>query len=650
MRKIYLEDTSLPVAREQLLQRVRWQRRTEYVPTQQALGRVTAEPIYARVSMPNYHAAAMDGIAVKAERTYGADEQHPIRLRLGSDYAIVDTGDPIPAGFDAVIMIEQVQQIDETTVEILEAVAPWQHIRPIGEDVVAGEMIVPACHKLRAVDLGALLAGGIVQVPVWQKPRVAIIPTGTELIPPAENVAEGEIIEFNGTVFSAYLQEWGADPLYRGIVKDDFPLIKEAVRQAVREADIILLNAGSSAGTEDYTVHVVAELGEVLTHGVATRPGKPVVIGMVDGTPVVGLPGYPVSAYLALEWFVRPLVHDYYGLMEPQREKVKARLGRRVVSVMGAEDFVRMTIGCVDGQYIANPLTRAAGVTMSMVRADGLLRIPPGHLGYEQGEEAEIELYRPLEQINRTIVVSGSHDLSIDVLHTLLRETNPYRYMASSHVGSMGGIVAIQKGEAHVAGVHLFDEETGTYNLPFIQKYLRGMEVVLVQFVYRQQGWIVRKGNPLGIRTIHDIAKEGVTYINRQRGAGTRLLFDYLLKQGTMDRKQIYGYDREAVSHLSVAAAVAGGTADVGLGIYSAAQALGLDFVPVAEERFDLLMSRSFFLGREGQELLRIIRSDAFRQRVESLGGYSCRDSGTVIYDSSIMQGESYREESGPFG
>jgi putative molybdopterin biosynthesis protein len=639
MRKIYLEDTPLHLAQEQLFNRVQFCRQREHIPTRLALGRVTAEPIYAKVSMPNYHASAMDGIAVKAEQTYGADEQHPIRLRRGEQYAIVDTGDPIPAGFDAVIMIENVQQIDEQTVEILEAVAPWQHIRPIGEDVVVGEMIVPASHKLRAVDLGALLAGGIVHVPVWRKPRVAIIPTGTELIQPADTVAEGEIIEFNGTVFSAYLQEWGAEPIYRGIVKDDLHLIKQAVQQAVAEADIILLNAGSSAGTEDYTVHVVQQLGEVLTHGVATRPGKPVVIGLVEGKPVIGLPGYPVSAYLALEWFVRPLVHQYYGIMEPQRPKVKARMGRRVVSVMGAEDFVRMTIGYVDGQYIANPLTRAAGVTMSMVRADGLLRIPPGHLGYEQGEEAELELYRPLEQIANTIMVSGSHDLSIDVLHTLLRENHPQRFLASTHAGSMGGILAIQKGEAHAAGIHLFDEATGSYNIPFIEKYLQEKEIVLVQLVYRQQGWIVRKGNPLQINSIADIAKKGVTYINRQRGAGTRLLLDYLLKQGTIDRNQIYGYDREAVSHLSVAAAVAGGTADVGLGIYSAAQAMGLDFIPVAEERFDLLMSRSFFHSEQGQELLAIIRSDAFRKRVEALGGYSCRDSGTLLYERSTTLG-----------
>jgi putative molybdopterin biosynthesis protein len=634
MRKIYLEDTPLREAQEQLLKRIRFVPEVEIIPTPQALGRVTAQPICAKVSMPNYHASAMDGIAVKAEKTYGADEQHPVRLKRGEDYVEVDTGDPIPDGYDAVIMIENIHQIDEGTVEILEPAAPWQHIRPIGEDVVVGEVIVPDRHKLRPVDLGALLAGGNVTVPVLRKPRVAIIPTGTELIPPSEHVAEGEIIEFNGTVFGAYLQEWGAEPVYRGIVQDDYGLIKEAVKAAVRDADIVLLNAGSSAGREDFTVHVLEELGEVLTHGVATRPGKPVVVGIVEGKPVIGLPGYPVSAYLNLEWFARLLVHHYYGLTEPQRQRIKATIGRRIVSVMGAEDFIRVTIGCIDGRYIANPLTRAAGVTMSMVRADGLLRIPPGHLGYEQGEVAEVELYRPLEQIHNTIVATGSHDLSMDVLHSLVRKTNPGRFLVSSHVGSMGGILAIQKGEAHIAGVHLFDEATGSYNLPFVEKYLRGRDVVLVQLVYRQQGWIVKQGNPLRIGSVRDLANPGITYINRQRGAGTRLLFDYLLKQEGIDREQIYGYSREAVSHLSVAAAVAGGTADVGLGIFSAATAMGLDFIPVAEERYDLLMSGAFYRSSEGQELLECIRSPEFAREVEALGGYSCRDSGRIVYAS----------------
>lgn len=634
MRKIYLEDTPLQDAQREFVEKITFDRKIERVRTTDALGRVTAEPVYAKVSMPNYHASAMDGVAVLAVKTHGADEKNPVRLQQGVDYAIVDTGDPIPSGFDAVIMIEHIHQVDEHTIEILEPVAPWQHIRPIGEDVVVGEMIVPAHHALRAVDLGALLAGGNVEVPVLRRPKVAIIPTGTELIEPSETVHNGEIIEFNGTVFASYLKEWGAEPIYFGIVKDEYAVIKQKVLEAARIADIVILNAGSSAGTEDYTVHVIGELGQVFTHGVATRPGKPSITGVVEGTPVIGVPGYPVSAYLSLEWFARPLVYHYYGLIEPKRAELPVKLGRRVVSDVGADDFVRMTIGYIHGAYVANPLTRAAGVTMSMVRADGMLRIPAGHMGYEQGEVVELELYRPKEQIDRTTVITGSHDLSVDVLHTLLRQEHPDRFLVSSHVGSMSGILAIQKGEAHAAGIHLFDEESGTYNVPYIEKHLKGHDVVLIQLVYREQGWILPKGNPLGIRCMEDLVKPHVTYINRQRGAGTRLLFDYLLKKEGLSREAVYGYDREAINHLSIAAAVAGGAADVGLGIYSAAQAMGLDFIPVAEERYDLLMTKRFYDSPEGQMLVHVIQSESFKTEMEALGGYSCRESGQIVFEN----------------
>lgn len=637
MRKIYLEDKPLIEAQQDFLRRVTLERKIEWIPTQAGLGRVTAQDIYAKVSMPNFHAAAMDGIAVRAEQTFAANELNPIRLQKEMDYRIVDTGDPIPPGFDAVIMVEDLHPVDGETVEIREAVAPWQHIRPIGEDVIAGEMLFPAFHRLRPVDLGALLAGGILTLPVLRKPSVAIMPTGTELIPPSEHVESGQIIEFNSTVFSAYLKEWGAEPTILPIVKDEYEAIREKVREAVEHYDLVLLNAGSSAGTEDFTYHVIHELGTVFTHGVGTRPGKPVVLGEVSGKPFVGLPGYPVSAYFGLEWFVRPLLYRYYGLIERSRPKLRVKMGRRVVSVMGAEDFVRMTVGFIQGQYVANPLTRAAGVTMSLVRADGLLRIPPSHLGYEQGEEAEIELYRPVEEIERSILITGSHDLSLDLLQSHLRRRDPLRHIISSHVGSMGGILAIQKGEAHVAGIHLFDEKTGRYNIPFLEKYLKGKEAVLVHLTYRTQGWIVAKGNPHKINDVTDIVNKRLTYINRQRGAGTRLLFDDLLRKKGISKAEVYGYEQEAISHLSVAVAVQGGAADVGLGIYSAAKVMDLDFIPVAEEHYELLFLKEFYESEAGKLLIEIITSSDFRRELESLGGYDLRDAGKVVYVKNMV-------------
>ena len=635
MRKIYLEDKPLQEAIDQALAAFHFEPKVEMVPTTEALGRITAEAIFAKVSMPNFHASAMDGIAVKAENTYSAHEQTPLQLKLHQDYEVVDTGDPIPEQFDAVIMIEYLHQIDEETLEIIEPASPWKHIRPIGEDIVAGEMIISANHKIRPVDQGALLAGGIVEVPVFAKPKVAIIPTGTELVMPTTDLKTGDIIEFNGTVFSSYVKEWGGEPIYKGIIIDDLQLITDAVKNALEEADIILMNAGSSAGREDFTSTVIDSLGEVMVHGVATRPGKPVVVGKAhNGKPIIGVPGYPVSAYLAMDWFVKPLMHQFQGLANPNRQKIKVKLGRRIISKMGAEDFIRLTIGKVNGQYVANPLTRSAGVTMSLVRADGLLRIPIQSQGYEQGEEVEVELYQPIEKIDNTLVFVGSHDLTLDILASTIRKMDPSYSLSSGHVGSLAGILSVRKGECHVAGTHLLDEKTGEYNVSYLQQYLPNQEVVLVNLVYRQQGWIVQKGNPKEIQTIQDLTKDDVRYINRQRGAGTRILFDYLLKEKNIPPDQVYGYSREDFSHLSLAAAIRGGNADVGLGIYSAAKVLDLDFIPVAEERYDLVMTKEFYESEKGQALINVMTSDVFIQEVEAMGGYSCRDAGKVMYKS----------------
>jgi putative molybdopterin biosynthesis protein len=290
---------------------------------------------------------------------------------------------------------------------------------------------------------------------------------------------------------------------------------------------------------------------------------------------------------------------------------------------MGAEDFVRMTIGYVGGEYIANPLTRAAGVTMSLVKADGLLVVPSEQLGYEQGEYVEIELLRSEEEIKSAVVFNGSHDLTIDILSSYLRAQSNNAKIISSHVGSMAGIMAIRKGEAHMAGVHLLDPETKQYNLSYVKKFLAEQEVVLYPFLRRKQGWLLPKGNPLNIKDVSDIAEKGALFVNRQKGAGTRILFDLLLREHGIEPEQINGYDREMFSHLSVAAEVKGSPKAVGLGIYPAAKAMGLDFIAIADEEYDLLMTKAFFESDRGQQLVGIIQSKEFQARVEAIGGYS---------------------------
>jgi putative molybdopterin biosynthesis protein len=621
-RKVYLEDKPRLLARDEILEAFQLTPEPECIPAEQALGRVTAEPIFARVSMPHYHASAMDGIAVVAEQTYSAHEQNPLRLTLGEGFRFVDTGNSIPSPYNAVIMIEHVDEIDENTVEIIEPATPWQHIRPIGEDIVQEEMLFPQGHILRPADLGVLLAAKQTVIPVVKKPVVTIIPTGNELVEAESDLSSGKIIEFNGTVFSSFVKDWGGEPKLHKIVKDEPEQIKKALLDAVETSDIIVINAGSSAGSKDYTVHIIGELGTVFTHGVAARPGKPVILGEINGKIVVGVPGYPVSAYLALEWFVRPLVCKYLQIPEPKRQTLKVKLGRRIVSGMGAEDFVRMNIGYVNGQFVANPLTRAAGVTMSYVRADAILIVPTNISGYEQGETAEVELLRPLDEIKNSILFVGSHDMTIDLLSSQLKRKRTDMNIVSSHVGSMAGIMAIKKGEAHVAGIHLLDPETKEYNLSYVNKVLAGLDVVLYPFLKRKQGWILPKGNPLEIHHVSDIVEKHADFVNRQKGAGTRILFDLLLREADLTSEQITGYDREMFSHLAVAAEVKGNEHAAGLGIYPAAKAMDLEFLPISDEEYDLVMTRSFYESESGGLMLEIIQSEAFKQQVDKIGGY----------------------------
>lgn len=621
-RIIYLEDKPRLVAKEEILEAFQLTPEKEYIPTIQSLGRVTAEPIFARASMPHYHASAMDGIAVLAESTYTAHEQNPLQLKIGDQFRYVDTGNAIPSPFNAVIMIEHVDVIDEETIEIIEPATPWQHIRPIGEDIVQEEMLFLQGHLIRPADIGVLLAAQQTEIPVAKKPVVTIIPTGNELISADTELSSGKIIEFNGTVFANFIKDWGGEPHLHSVVRDEPEKIKAALLEAVETSDIVVINAGSSAGSKDYTVHMIAELGTVFTHGIATRPGKPVILGKINGKIVVGVPGYPVSAYMALEWFVRPLLCKYLQIPEPKRQTLTVKLSRRIVSTMGAEDFIRMTIGYVNGQYVANPLTRNAGVTMSYVKADGLLVVPPSELGFEQGDLVEVELMRPLEEIKKAIVSCGSHDLTIDILSSQLKLKRTDLKIISSHVGSMAGLMAIRKGEAHIAGVHLLDPNTKEYNISYVNKVLAGQDVVLYPFLKRKQGWILPKGNPLAITSVTDIVEKQANFVNRQKGAGTRILFDLLLAEAGLSSEQISGYGREMFSHLAVAAEVKGDDSTVGLGIYPAAKAMNLDFLPISDEEYDLVMTKSFYESESGKQLIDIIQSAAFKQEVEKIGGY----------------------------
>jgi putative molybdopterin biosynthesis protein len=597
-----------------------------------ALGRVTSEAVIAKVSSPFYHSAAMDGYAVKFIDTFGASEVRPMRLRVPSQAVAIDTGDPIPEGYDAVVMIEDVEMTSESEIEILKPATPWQHVRLVGEDIVATELIISENHIIRPADMAAMLASGYSSVMVRRRPLVSIIPTGTELVEPGSELKRGDIIDFNSTMLAAMATEYGAHAVRRHIVKDDADLLRQTMLDALADADLVVINAGSSAGREDFTVDVIAEVGEVLVHGVAIKPGKPVILGIVKGKPVIGIPGYPVSAALTCTLFVKPLIYCMLGLKSPGPDAITAKLSRQVASSLGQEEFIRVKIGSVSGNLIATPVTRGAGSLMSLVRADGIIRVPAESEGIAAGHAVTVELMRSTRDIENTLVCIGSHDNALDVLGNYLKKKHPEYSLSSAHVGSMGGLLALKRGEAHLAGTHLLDEETGEYNVSYIKKLLPDTKVVLVNLVYRTQGFVVPKGNPKGITGFEDLRRKDVVFVNRQVGAGTRLLTDLHLNKLRIDPAVVTGYYHEEFTHMAVAAAVLSGAADTGLAVLSAAQALDLDFVPVAHERYDLAIPWEFYETPMMQALLGIIRGDqAFRERIVSMGGYGIEEMGRVI-------------------
>ncbi len=636
-RNVYLRDVPLDEARrafEAALDEAGWSPPLpgETVPVGEALHRVTAAPVWARESSPHYYASAMDGIAVCAADTIGASESSPLRLKVGPQVTWVDTGDPLPADRDAVIMIEQVQRMGDDEVEIMQPVAPWQHVRPLGEDIVATELVLTEGRRLGPVDLGAIAASGNTTVSVRRKPRVAILPTGTELVDPGSELKPGDIVEFNSIMLAAQVQEWGGEATRLPATRDDKDLIQSRVAQALTNYDIVVVNAGSSAGSEDYTSTIVGDLGKLVIHGVAVRPGHPVVLGVCSGKPVLGIPGYPVSAVLTSELFLAPLLYRLVGLIEPERPRIAASMTRKVLSPMGEDEYLRVKLGRVGGRVVATPLQRGAGVISSLVRADALVRIPRMSEGVHAGEEVEAHLLRQSDDVYRTIVAIGSHDLALDLLSSAIARVRPGMSLSSSNVGSLGGLIALQRGEAHLAGSHLLDEETGEYNVSYVRRHLPGRQVVIVNLVYRDQGLIVAPGNPLGIHGLQDLLRPDVRYINRQRGAGTRVLLDYELKKMGVEPSQVSGYEREEYTHLGVAAAVMGGTADAGLGILAAARALKMEFVPLLKERYDLIIPAEYYESDLLAPLLQVIRSDAFQREVESLGGYDASDMGHALH------------------
>lgn len=628
----YLTNVPLDRAKEEylsLLLNKGMKPESEEISVMESCGRITAAPVYAKICSPHYHASAMDGIAIEARLSFGAGETNPITLKE-NEYTVVDTGDPLPVGCDAVIMIEDVVKNDDGSVTIHAAAAPWQHIRQIGEDICAGEMILAQGVEISPAAIGAMIAGGCLKIRVVKKPVVGIIPTGDEVVPPNDNPKPGDILEFNSSIFTAMIEKWGGTAKTYPIVPDNKELLRITLSKASEECDLVLLNAGSSAGRDDYSVKIIEEQGEVLYHGIAIKPGKPAILACKGNKPILGVPGYPVSGIIVIEEFLKPILEILCGAGETAEEYTEAILSRPIVSGLKYREFVRVRMGCVDGKMIASPLNRGAGVVSSFMKADGILEVAQGSEGIEAGKSVKVKLLRPLKELKSSLVVIGSHDPLLDELGNMLHVKNKEMFMSSSHVGSMGGIMAIRRGEAHAAGCHLLDENDGSYNISYLKRFFPNGGIRLVECVGRTQGIMVAKGNPLGIEKLEDLFKDSIRYVNRQKGSGTRVLLDYLCKTLRLDVSSLYGYEREELTHTAVAAQIAADSADAGLGIYSAAQMYGLDFVPVCIEQYDLIIPDAAWDSPLVKELIEVLKSDEFKARLTEMGGYTLDKPGEV--------------------
>lgn len=638
-RKIYFEMKSLAEARDIFFSCLDYAALLgdEEISTAEALGRILAGPVFARFSSPNFHAAAMDGIAVWAEKTFGASIERPKGLMIGQDAFWINTGHPLPPRTNAVIMVENLNPLDEERLEIQAAAYPWQNVRKLGEDMVATELLLPQGHRLNAYDLGALIAGGLFTVPVKKRPRVVLIPTGSELLDwPAlqgKSLPPGKVPEFNTLVLSGLVKECGGLPERRGIVTDQPEKIQAALAEAASsDCQMVILNAGSSSGSEDYTFAAVQALGRVLVHGVTIMPGKPTILGVVQGKPVIGNPGYPVSATISFEQFARPVLFQMQGLVAPERRKLAVYPARSFPSKLGQEEFLRVNLGLVGERVIANPLPRGAGTITSLTRADGIIRIPAQAEGLNQNEPVPAELLRDEQVISQTVVIVGSHDNTLDLLGNFLTRRFPRFRLTSSNVGSTGGLMALKRGIAHLAGSHLLDPETGEYNTTYIKRLIPDLPVKGLNLVFRQQGLIIPKGNPKGIKGLADLTRTDLTLINRQAGSGTRILLDFRLKELGIEPSTIRGYEDEEFTHMAVAVNVLSGRADMGMGIYAAAKALDLDFIPVVQERYDLVIPEQYWGEEKIRALLTVIRSDEYQEAVRAMGGYELTQTGEVLF------------------
>lgn len=651
MRKIFRELISLDEAKKRLFSAVKVIQKVEEIPLTEAYGRILAEDYYSEVDIPPFDRATMDGYAVKAEDTFGAEEDNPVELKVIGKVEAgevpnmevrkgtaveISTGAVIPKGANAVVMVEYTSR-KNNSILIYKPVPPGANIMSAGSDIRAGELLVRKGTKLTAREIGVLASAGFDKVKVITKPKIAVVSTGNELKSPGEKLEFGKIYDVNTYTICAGIIENGGEPIPLGIARDDESEIRSMILRGLELADMVILSGGTSAGVGDKIYRILGELGEILAHGIAVKPGKPTVLAIVDDKPVIGLPGYPTSALMIFELIVAPLIRLMAGLQKEEYKSIKARIPIRYISAMGRREFLPVNIVKSEGGFVAYPFVDYSGAISTLAEADGFVEIPENKFILEENEEVEVRLFGDIKVADLMII--GSHCIGVDVLVDILQKRGILAKVIN--VGSTGGIMAIKRGEADIAGVHLLDPYTGMYNIPYLLKYGLKGQAVLVRGYIREQGLIVAKGNPKKIEGIEDLLRSDVTFINRNAGSGTRILLDMYLKKIAEDRglsfddikRSIKGYDVEAKSHTAVAIAVLMGKADVGLGIRAVAERYGLDFIPIKPEEYDFVIRKDRLNKDAVKEFIKVLRSNEFKDALERkiVGIKVTDDTGKII-------------------
>ena len=630
---------------------------SEDVPLDKSLGRVLSEDIVSMIDVPSFDRATMDGFAVVAEDTFSAQEDKPVKLKIvgkveagdkpeievgRGEAAEIATGAPMPKGPNAVVMVEQTDQKHDV-VSIFKAVAPGENVMGAGTDIMAGEAVLRSGQEITSRDIGLLAALGKSRVNVYRKPRIAIISTGNELIPAGQQLEYGKIYDINSKTLAGAILESGCEPVPLGICSDDTEEMKTKIQQALVVADAIVTSGSTSAGAGDILYRIIGEFGGpgIVVHGLSVKPGKPLIVAVIEGKPLFGLPGYPTSALVIFNLIVKPNISKMAGRAAESATWLEGKVASKIFSAKGRREFLPVHIVKDEaGKNLVYPVLSGSGAITSLALADGFIDIPQNQEFIEEEENVRVELFSLMFQATDLVFI-GSHCIGLDILFSCLRRRTPTLSFKIINTGSIGGLQAVKRGEADVAGVHLLDESTGEYNLPFLHQYGMAETATLIRGYNREQGFIVPKGNPKRIKSFEDLLRDDISFINRNLGSGTRLLIDLNLRKVAeakgLDLSQvtnrIRGYRIEARSHSAVALAILNGKGDVGFGIRTAAEIYGLDFIKYANEKYDFLVPKRRLGRNPVKQLVSELRSIEFRSELErsAPGLVTTEETGRVI-------------------